>query len=398
MHKANAMADAVYDGSMESVLIEHFPRHRAVGVVPSLHHLCCEMIMDTIINLENAPTIVSFARAHNVQSLLQRAEKFTRDSWRGLVASHDPNELEACIGPNLFAALTRDYEEVDSRVQVIRRLGSVMDTPPAMERASPSLSARTLTAGAAPSAHTFPESTAVGAASTSTVAGAASSSAAAGAASSSAVPGASSAAPRARSVSAGIAESALAPPAEAHGRQINRPRHNYEAAPSRATAPTQATASAQVTAPSTPAAPSAPAAPTQAAAPAPRSKAVAAAAKRFSFGGGGEVCAMCSKRVYAAEKMAGVPERVYHVNCFRCAACNTKLASHNYERTDGGELLCKVHYKAHLNANRPKASIVDGGSMNAGIVPLSVVYAPMPSSSYRPLVIPRDALLTTPLP
>ena len=41
----------------------------------------------------------------------------------------------------------------------------------------------------------------------------------------------------------------------------------------------------------------------------------------------------------------------------RPRSCQTKLASHNYERTDSGMLLCKAHYKQHLNAHRPKAGV-----------------------------------------
>ena len=261
---------ASYDGSADSILLQRVPP-RAKGTVPTLHHLCCEFVMNTVINLENAPSVVSFARTHNVTALLQRSEQFCCDSWRGLTATHTAEELIFCLGADMHAKLTLEYESVDERLRKMNRLGSVVDASPA----------------AAPAASPPPP---------------------------------------------------VAPPAEASARS----RPDIVSTPPGGLS--QRTPIASAAAP----------------VPAPSAKA-AAVAKRFSFGGGGEKCALCNKTVYAAEKMAGVPERGYHVNCFRCATCATKLACHNYERTSDGMLLCKVHFKAHLNANMPAASLVDGG-------------------------------------
>ena len=188
------------DGSIDSVLLESMPP-RANGVVPSLHALCCELIGTTIINLDNAPSIVAFARAHNFPPLLQRAERFCCDSWSGLRKQHDAIELEQAVGTELFASLDKDQDDIEKRLRSMRRLGSVVDAPPA--------------ASASCSVPQAPKST-------------------------------------------------LAP------------------------------------------------------APAPSS----ARTKRFaSFGGGGEVCLACSKRVYPAEMPTGVSIGSYHANCFRCATC-----------------------------------------------------------------------------
>ena len=188
------------DGSIDSVLLESMPP-RANGVVPSLHALCCELIGTTIINLDNAPSIVAFARAHNFPPLLQRAERFCCDSWSGLRKQHDAIELEQAVGTELFASLDKDQDDIEKRLRSMRRLGSVVDAPPA--------------ASASCSVPQAPKST-------------------------------------------------LVP------------------------------------------------------APAPSS----ARTKRFaSFGGGGEVCLACSKRVYPAEMPTGVSIGSYHANCFRCATC-----------------------------------------------------------------------------
>ncbi|KAH7959317.1 hypothetical protein HPB49_010242 [Dermacentor silvarum] len=63
--------------------------------------------------------------------------------------------------------------------------------------------------------------------------------------------------------------------------------------------------------------------------------------------GGGEVCARCRDVVYFAERQVGTAGRVYHVRCFRCRACEQRLASGSY-RSDGGELYCEPCHRRHL--------------------------------------------------
>ncbi|KAH7978323.1 hypothetical protein HPB49_005193 [Dermacentor silvarum] len=78
------------------------------------------------------------------------------------------------------------------------------------------------------------------------------------------------------------------------------------------------------------------------------------------------VCARCRDVVYFAERQVGslaashtrlsgrvhsqpvgTAGRVYHVRCFRCRACEQRLASGSY-RSDGGELYCEPCHRRHL--------------------------------------------------
>ncbi|XP_075734744.1 uncharacterized protein LOC142775975 [Rhipicephalus microplus] len=75
---------------------------------------------------------------------------------------------------------------------------------------------------------------------------------------------------------------------------------------------------------------------------------VGASPRSSSLGyGGGEVCARCRDTVYFAERQVGTAGRVYHVRCFRCRACEQRLASGSY-RSEGGELYCEPCHRRHL--------------------------------------------------
>ncbi|KAH7932272.1 hypothetical protein HPB51_029413 [Rhipicephalus microplus] len=75
---------------------------------------------------------------------------------------------------------------------------------------------------------------------------------------------------------------------------------------------------------------------------------VGASSRSSSLGyGGGEVCARCRDTVYFAERQVGTAGRVYHVRCFRCRACEQRLASGSY-RSEGGELYCEPCHRRHL--------------------------------------------------
>lgn len=66
------------------------------------------------------------------------------------------------------------------------------------------------------------------------------------------------------------------------------------------------------------------------------------------YGGSSEVCCLCNKTVYAAERIA-TDGRIYHANCFRCHTCNKKLALGTYAQISG-TLFCKPHFDAQFHA------------------------------------------------
>ncbi|KAI4894003.1 hypothetical protein NFI96_017423 [Prochilodus magdalenae] len=55
-----------------------------------------------------------------------------------------------------------------------------------------------------------------------------------------------------------------------------------------------------------------------------------------------ETCVACSKTVYPLEKLAA-NQQIFHIACFRCAHCSTKLSLANYASLHGN-IYCKPHF------------------------------------------------------
>jgi len=66
-----------------------------------------------------------------------------------------------------------------------------------------------------------------------------------------------------------------------------------------------------------------------------------AGTKSLSGSPGIERCDLCAKTVYAMEKLA-VEGRVFHKDCFRCAACGRKLAGNDFDKNELG-FFCPAH-------------------------------------------------------
>ena len=63
------------------------------------------------------------------------------------------------------------------------------------------------------------------------------------------------------------------------------------------------------------------------------------------FGGGGEPCTLCKKRVYSAERVRTNAGNVYHKDCLRCTKCNKLLSPSNCcEDASTGRVYCQAHY------------------------------------------------------
>ena len=247
------------DGSLGSLFVDYDVNRPIDGSsgVPTLHALCLRFIMTTVINNENAPSVVDFANTYNCASLRDKALVFMRKSFPALRDLHPRADLLTAFGAEELAALEKEQDALDAKVQRNKMVGSIIDTPaaklPAWEAAA-------------------------------------------------------------------AIEKKQAPPSSAG-----------------AAASTTAT---------------------------PR--------KRFSFvGGGGEKCHSCSKTVYPAEKVAA-HEKCWHISCFRCSDCSTKLAVHNFEITDAGKLYCKTHFKQLWLKSRRDSTTAN-------------ITAPPPSSEPPPL-------------
>jgi uncharacterized CHY-type Zn-finger protein len=57
----------------------------------------------------------------------------------------------------------------------------------------------------------------------------------------------------------------------------------------------------------------------------------------------GDKCAVCSKAVYAMEKLEA-DKIVYHKVCFKCSVCKKTLSTGTYAALQG-IIYCKVHFK-----------------------------------------------------
>ncbi len=67
-------------------------------------------------------------------------------------------------------------------------------------------------------------------------------------------------------------------------------------------------------------------------------------------------CSRCGKRVYANEMLRTERRnersvaRCWHVQCFKCKDCGTRLRPDSWEEALNGDLVCKTHYAARKNA------------------------------------------------
>ena len=82
-------------------------------------------------------------------------------------------------------------------------------------------------------------------------------------------------------------------------------------------------------------------------------------------GGASEYCSRCGTRVYANEMMrterrgAAIhgEARCWHLQCFKCTDCGTKLRPDSWEEAPNGDLVCRTHYVA-----RRQSAEVDGAT------------------------------------
>jgi hypothetical protein len=88
------------------------------------------------------------------------------------------------------------------------------------------------------------------------------------------------------------------------------------------------------------------------------------------FGGANERCAVCSKRVYATERVpidTATGQIVLHKPCLKCADCSTKLEMGAFTLIDG-KFYCKRHAKDHASVahgNTPGAIPDESGASSA---------------------------------
>lgn len=254
------------------------------GVMPpkSLHALCCDIVSDCVINLDNALDIMRFAEMHNIAKLTRRTRHFVSASWQGLVECNSHEALTAALGAELHATIAREHAQIRERVQRNRLLGQVV--PPPLES-----SAFNPIGGA--SCRWTPQQ------------------------------------------SAPATPAQYLPPAQPGGsigviRSAPGSLARWDCPACTLYNPLSAEVCEAC----------------GGAKPAARSLAPASRPRARSFGGGGEKCAACAKTVYAAEKL-GVHGKVFHQACFKCATCSTKLKVHNFEvDSDTGLLYCKVHF------------------------------------------------------
>jgi len=291
--------------------------------VPSLHSLCCALVGEAVLTLENAPRVLAFARDHNATELAARAERFVRCSYAAVRDRADPSEIREALGTDAYASLEREQREIDTAVARMKALGTVVDVPPP------------------PPPPLLPPQPTPG-----TAAVAAPASAGAGGA-------------RGRFARAGGEACARcgkrvyqAERYSAHGRayHVGCFRCEHEGCGAKLLMSTfevdvggvllckphftqRRTArgernSSGVSMP-----------------------AVGPLRQRFGAGGAAvERCERCAERVYAMERAVAVgtgeEEHIFHRRCFRCDDCACQLTPSNYEVFTGGVVVCRVHHAA----------------------------------------------------
>lgn len=114
---------------------------------PSLRNLCLQQIAGAKITMPNVLAALELSHTHDIPEMRHKAERFLRDSWRGVRARHANAELKAALGSELLSALEREQAELDAAVRKLKTLGDVAAVSP--PPAPPPL--RTQRAAAAPS-------------------------------------------------------------------------------------------------------------------------------------------------------------------------------------------------------------------------------------------------------
>jgi hypothetical protein len=97
---------------------------------PSLRDLCLEQIAGAKITMPNVLAALELSHTHDIPEMRQKAERFLRDSWRGVRARHAHPELEAALGSELLGALDREQAELDAAVRKLKTLGDVAAVSP----------------------------------------------------------------------------------------------------------------------------------------------------------------------------------------------------------------------------------------------------------------------------
>ena len=80
--------------------------------IPTLHSLCCDLVSTCVINLENVLDIVQWAQTHNIPQLVQRSEVFISNSFAGVLATHDAEELRRVLGGDTYEAMALEQRRV----------------------------------------------------------------------------------------------------------------------------------------------------------------------------------------------------------------------------------------------------------------------------------------------
>eukprot|EP00965_Chrysotila_dentata_P067981 2248828-Pleurochrysis_carterae.AAC.1 len=97
------------------------------NTIPSLHSLCCEAVINVIINLGNVLDVIHFCRAHNVNNLHMRAVRFVRESWHGMCQHNSKEDLQEALGTELFNSICEEHEKLRRDVCRVTQIGRVLE-------------------------------------------------------------------------------------------------------------------------------------------------------------------------------------------------------------------------------------------------------------------------------
>ncbi len=126
-----------HDGSADTLFSSYIEGRKAGGGahgggVPKLRDLCLSVIVDGVLNLENAVFVLHFSRGHFIPQLEARAMKFIVASFKALREIHPHEDLKIALGAETLANLEKEQDDVDALTQKMRERGTVIDSPSEM--------------------------------------------------------------------------------------------------------------------------------------------------------------------------------------------------------------------------------------------------------------------------
>ena len=96
--------------------------------VPTLHALTAEWLaLHSALTLDNAPSLLEFAKRYRVPALVTRVDAFCSESWEVLCDRHPHGRLRSALGADLHDAIRDEHAQIASRVALRLQKGAAVE-------------------------------------------------------------------------------------------------------------------------------------------------------------------------------------------------------------------------------------------------------------------------------